>query len=281
MFPHAVRRALSASAAKQPALSCGETTCLRRTHQAGHEHRSRGRVWSVIAAAAAAIAAALCIAGPAHAAWREVPVPLSATDQLAAVSCAQQCVAVGSSANGVPFALHSTPQGWTREPMPLPPRHPRLPRLQPAAYFSDVSCTSPQNVRRRRRRPMLCGIDRALERAPVGDTAGWTALLRRSPVLRRLVCLGALVSGARSRPGALERPPLGHRWQGQAGSGADCVRGSPVVRVRRSRSKWVQGRGWCLGRSWPAHPHLGTGTRHPFVLQRPVMYVAELMPGGR
>lgn len=137
------------------------------------------------------------------------------------------------------------------------------------------------DVRRRRRRPMLCGLNRALERAPVGDTAGWTALLRRSPVLRRLVCLGALVSGARSRPGALERPPLGHRWQGQAGSGADCVRGSPVVRVRRSRSKWVQGRGWCLGRSWPAHPHLGTGTRHPFVLQRPVMYVAELMPGGR
>ena len=144
MFPDAVRRVLAASAVKQPALNCGEATRLRRTHQVGHEHRSRGRVWSVIAAAAAAVAAVLCVAGPAHAAWREAPVPLSATDQVAAVSCAQQCVAVGSTANGLPFALHSTTQGWTREPMPLPPRHPRLLRLPPAAYFRDVSCTSPQ-----------------------------------------------------------------------------------------------------------------------------------------
>ena len=134
----------SASALGQPAFSRGEATSSRRTQQVGHEHRSRGRVWSVIAGAAAATAAVLCFAGPAHAAWREVPVPLSATDQVAAVSCAQQCVAVGSSANGVPFALHSTPRGWTRVPMPLPPRHPRLLSRQPAAYFRDLSCTSPQ-----------------------------------------------------------------------------------------------------------------------------------------
>ncbi len=112
-------------------------------------------------------------------------------------------------------ALDDTGVDPTADAAPTAARSPAV--ASAGGVFGGCVVHVAADVRRRRGRPMLCGIDRAVERAPLGDTAGWTALRRRHPVLRRLVCLGALVSGARSRPGGLERvdagPPLaGSGW---------------------------------------------------------------------